>query len=296
MKNILQRNPLPIAVLLAALMSLWIVSGGIAGAGGPSTTLTPGSTDLVYIASGEGFPDALGVGPVAAVNGAPVILVPKNPPLHSATSAELLRLDPRQVVIVGGTAVISAEIETDLAALLPDAEIARLAGSNRYVTNAMVSESLFPVEAWVSIGAPAFHTDEPGDDSYVSTDVQAYLLGGVGYLYAPVDLPHGAQILQFKAVLDDGDPNREIVVDLLRAGPTSQAVVLGSISSSGSVGEGTYSGGVETNGWEFVDNENYSYVIRVAEAHGSWFGEGDLIMRRVMIQYRLGSPTPPPTS
>jgi cell wall-associated protease len=96
---------------------------------------------VVYIATGRNFPDALAAGPVAALQDAPILLV--NPTsIPSATRAELTRLEPHRIVILGGPAAVSSSVEAALApyATLP---IGRVAGASRYTTAVAISESFF---------------------------------------------------------------------------------------------------------------------------------------------------------
>ncbi|MFI5261581.1 MAG: cell wall-binding repeat-containing protein, partial [Candidatus Limnocylindrales bacterium] len=61
---------------------------------------------VVYIASGTNFPDGLGGGAAAAVLGGPLLLTPPGG-LTSALGAELARLKPRGVVVLGSAAAVS---------------------------------------------------------------------------------------------------------------------------------------------------------------------------------------------
>lgn len=94
------------------------------------------TTDTVFLATGVNFPDALGGGPVAALNNAPILLTQRDavPPV---TNAALNRLGPNRIVLLGGPAVISAAIENDMRSRFP--EVIRLAGADRYETAAAVS-------------------------------------------------------------------------------------------------------------------------------------------------------------
>ena len=78
-----------------------------------SQTFAPG-VEKVYIANGAGFPDALAGGPVAGKNGAPILLVRKDT-IPDATQTELKRLRPKEIVIIGGTGVVSRDVEMMLA-------------------------------------------------------------------------------------------------------------------------------------------------------------------------------------
>ncbi len=82
-----------------------------------SKVLYPAGTKIVYVANGMNFPDALAGGPPAAVQGAPLLLLQKGS-IPSATSAEIRRLGAKTVVILGGTAVVSTTVETQLKVLI----------------------------------------------------------------------------------------------------------------------------------------------------------------------------------
>jgi hypothetical protein len=99
------------------------------------------SVPVVFIASGENYPDGLASGSAAAVSGGPVLLVTKNG-IPAETAAELVRLNPDKIYIAGGTAAIAASVETQLAAYAP--LVTRLWGSDRYATAAAISEAIFP--------------------------------------------------------------------------------------------------------------------------------------------------------
>lgn len=69
--------------------------------------------ETVYVASGRGFADALAAAPAAARSNAPVLLVEQGR-LPEATRAALVRLAPQSIVIVGGPAAISQQVEDEL--------------------------------------------------------------------------------------------------------------------------------------------------------------------------------------
>lgn len=107
--------------------------------------------ETVYVASGQSAPDALGAAAAAAEEGAPLLLV-RQGSLPEATSAELERLAPQQVVVVGGVAAVSNDVLTELAELLPDATIDRVGGVDRYATSALLVERL-----WTDPVTQVFH-------------------------------------------------------------------------------------------------------------------------------------------
>ncbi|MDQ2941177.1 MAG: S8 family serine peptidase [Chloroflexota bacterium] len=70
----------------------------------------------VYVATGTNYPDGLSAGPVAGRAGVPILLLPTNS-LPAAVANELRRLNPAQVIIVGGTAGVSTAVQNAIAAL-----------------------------------------------------------------------------------------------------------------------------------------------------------------------------------
>ena len=81
-------------------------------------TFGTNSVGTVYVASGTSFPDGLSAGPVAGMRGGPLLLVPSGA-LPSVVAAELKRLDPTTVVLVGGTGVVSDTVRNQIRALWP---------------------------------------------------------------------------------------------------------------------------------------------------------------------------------
>ncbi|WP_072314541.1 cell wall-binding repeat-containing protein [Agrococcus sp. Marseille-P2731] len=66
---------------------------------------------VVYLASGQNFPDGLSAGPAAAHQGGPVLLTPRAE-LPKHVLDEIVRLRPQRVVIVGDANSVSAAVET----------------------------------------------------------------------------------------------------------------------------------------------------------------------------------------
>jgi hypothetical protein len=135
-----------LAIVLAVTMIV-VVRPDDAGAGANGAT-----TDVVFIATGENFPDALGAGPAAALGIGPILLVNQNS-VPQATLDELNRLEPAEIFIVGGTAVISEGVKATLEGLGSGPTVTRLAGANRYETAAAVSAAIFPTAQVVAAHA-----------------------------------------------------------------------------------------------------------------------------------------------
>lgn len=94
---------------------------------------------ILFVASGANFPDALSAAPVAAFLGAPLLLTDPNN-VSSYVLAEIARLHPDRIIIVGGLAVVSQQVESQLGAY---AEVARIAGSDRYETSRQLVGAAF---------------------------------------------------------------------------------------------------------------------------------------------------------
>jgi putative cell wall-binding protein len=107
----------------------------------------------VFIASGENFPDALSVASVAAEKGYPIILTSKKD-LSAEAKEYLKELQPSDVFIIGGTAVIPQAVESSIKAALPSAAVTRLAGQNRYDTSVEVYKKFFddPPNIYIASG------------------------------------------------------------------------------------------------------------------------------------------------
>jgi putative cell wall-binding protein/peptidoglycan/xylan/chitin deacetylase (PgdA/CDA1 family) len=122
----------------AATTERWSGSDRYATSVVVSESAFPSGASTVFIATGESFPDALAAGPVAAKLGAPILLTTTNQ-LPPAVSAELQRLGPSIVYLLGGSAAASAAVETQVSAATT-ADVRRVAGADRYATAAAVVE------------------------------------------------------------------------------------------------------------------------------------------------------------
>jgi putative cell wall-binding protein len=94
----------------------------------------------VYIATGANFPDALAAG-AAAGSQSPVLLV-SGATVPASVTAEVQRLRPGKVIVVGGTASVPDSVGVALGAFATGGWI-RLSGADRYATAAAVSQATF---------------------------------------------------------------------------------------------------------------------------------------------------------
>ncbi len=101
----------------------------------------PGS--VAYIATGANFPDALVASAAAASRGGPLLLTRRDG-LDSAAIAELRRLGPAKIIIVGGTNVVSDRVRSQAAAVVGATNVVRIGGADRYDTARRVVAEAFP--------------------------------------------------------------------------------------------------------------------------------------------------------
>lgn len=280
MSGVSRRDLVWAVALVVLLTSVWVARGDQADAGG----VPPGDgVDVVYVAVATNFPDSLGVGPGAGSSSGPIIILPTDPPIPGSSEAELVRLDPRSVVIVGGEAVISAAMETALDDLLPNAVVSRIAGADRYETNALFSQSIYPIEQWISVPAAGFRGEEPATDDVVIFSGKISVVNRTdGVLVAPVSLPDGAQILELEGAAFDlsGSP---ITISLEKSDREGNPTTLASVSTVDS--ESNQTPTTPVAGGEVVDNGAYSYFVRatsVGETLKSFYGAA--------VKVRLGTP------
>jgi putative cell wall-binding protein len=106
----------------------------------------------VYVATGENFPDALAASAAAARNAFPVLLV-RAGSLPASVRAELDRLQPKKILVAGGTAAVSEAVRAELARFTTGA-VERVAGSDRYATAAAISKKHYgsATQAYVATG------------------------------------------------------------------------------------------------------------------------------------------------
>ncbi|MCS5732694.1 glycosyl hydrolase family 8 [Herbiconiux daphne] len=118
-------------------------------AGVSAQTFVP-DRETVYIASGEVFPDALSASAAAGTVGSPVLLVARDS-IPAVIDVELRRLDPLNIVLLGGANTISAGVEAALAGYIdPGGSVQRVGGADRYAVSAALSVKTFPGGAAVA--------------------------------------------------------------------------------------------------------------------------------------------------
>lgn len=95
------------------------------------SALSVAPQETVFVTSGENFPDALATAARAGSVGAPILLTPSDT-LAEETRAELVRLSPQNVIVVGGVNSVNEDV-VELIAVASNADsVERIAGANRY--------------------------------------------------------------------------------------------------------------------------------------------------------------------
>ena len=99
-----------------------------------TTKATLNTNNTTFVVGGNGEADAMSISAYAAQIEAPIVVVDKNEVSEEAMEF----LDNTNVEIIGGTGVVSAEVEAQLKEIDKDGKIVRLAGETRQGTNAKV--------------------------------------------------------------------------------------------------------------------------------------------------------------
>lgn len=112
---------------------------------------SPAAVPYVLIATGSNYPDALAAGPLAANLAAPLLLTATDS-LPSQVAAEVARLNPTKILVLGGEGAVSASVYSQLAGI--QANIQRIEGADRYATGRAIVEFGFTTtsEVWIATG------------------------------------------------------------------------------------------------------------------------------------------------
>ena len=97
------------------------------------------SAETVILVNSSAIPDALTATPLAHAKNAPILLTGKGG-LNKATANEIKRLGAKNVIMIGGDAVLTAKIEKDLKAL--KVKVDRIKGATREETALAIAKRL----------------------------------------------------------------------------------------------------------------------------------------------------------
>ena len=217
----------------------------------------PEDVDIVYIATGQGFADALSAAPAAAHDGAPLLLT-KQATLPAAVKAELERLTPSKIIVVGGTGAVSDTVFNQLTALGFSPTVVRVFGADRYATSRAIATS-----TWVSATSAYIATGRNFPDALSAGPAAAHFDGPV------ILVPGTASSLDSATlgVLDDLS-----VTDVKIAGGT--AVVSAGIQSSLSAFTVTRNFGADRYATAVAINEDeFDTTLSVFVATGAGFAD-----------------------
>ncbi|GAB3244953.1 hypothetical protein GCM10027562_01210 [Arthrobacter pigmenti] len=95
--------------------------------------------DRVYVTTSAKFPDAMAGASPAARDGHPVLLAERRT-IPAATTAELERLQAKEIVVLGGPLAVSEAVAADLSRL---GTVTRVGGATLYDTAALISNKYF---------------------------------------------------------------------------------------------------------------------------------------------------------
>lgn len=221
----------------------------------------------VYIASGEDYPDALSGGPAAIVGGAPVLLVGSS--IDKKTAAQLTRLKPRGIVIVGGEGSVPASVATALREY--SGSIKRLSGRDRYETSAIVSAEAFKPGAAVAFIA----SGEDYADALSGTPA-------AGNASAPILLTRKGQLPE------------SIRDELARLKPRSVVVLGGEGSVSAKVATEAAAAAGVAEASRLSGNDRYETAVaisrsRFAKATGVFIASGEVFPDALALGARAGA-------
>jgi putative cell wall-binding protein len=155
------------------------------------------TSETVYLANGEKFPDALSAGSVAGIHGAPLLLT-RDATLPPSTKSEISRLSPDDIVVVGGPASISQSVVDSLAHDFPGAKVTRVSGADRYAgSRALVQHPDFgaPTSSWLYVATGATFPDAlAASPAAISVNAPVLLVDG------SKSAPSTAELALFKSL------------------------------------------------------------------------------------------------
>lgn len=118
----------------------------------------PDGADTVIVATGEKFPDALAASYLSGSDADAPILLTERTEIPDATIDAMGTLDPSQVVVMGETDAIAAEVVDQLRDLVGDDNVDVIGGATRRETAAMIAR------AGGEVGTAPNLTDAEGED------------------------------------------------------------------------------------------------------------------------------------
>lgn len=147
----------------------------------------PDGADTVLLATGENWPDALASAPLSHALDAPLLLTSQTS-LPGSTAAELARLAPEQLIVLGGTGAVSPEVAAAAAraASVEESAAERIDGADRYETAALIAERVgVPESGQVCVVTGSSPADAVSISSYAGANEIPIVLVRPGDMTAP---------------------------------------------------------------------------------------------------------------
>ena len=127
-----------------------------------------------YIANGDNYPDALGIGSAAAVKDG-VILFTKTKSLNAKTKAYLQQENFDKVVILGGPNAVSSAVEKELKNVCGAEKVSRAYGAGRCETSVELAKNNFP-KTDVVVVATAYNFADALAGGTLAADLEAPII------------------------------------------------------------------------------------------------------------------------
>lgn len=256
------------------------------------------TSETAILVQAFNFPDALSAGPLAYALKAPILLTGTES-LNMDTEEELRRLGVKKVIILGGAAAVSVQVEN---ILRKDYQVERIAGATRFGTAVETARYLKPFgrnENTVVLASGFSYADALSMGSYASRNALPILLTGEDALtdetleYLRMENVKHVIVVGGTSVIDE-----ELVKDLQLRGLSVERVSgVDRFSTSVAIGETFFGGSKETvvvNGMDYADaltaapfaaERNASILLvqenRIRDGVISYLSESDI--RRIFV-------------
>jgi hypothetical protein len=164
--------PRRLITITSALLVAVLLGAIAASAAGTGTVEPPPRT--AFVARADNPADALAAGPIAGRLGAPLFTTPSNV-LDAQAREGLVAYAPALIILTGGTAALSADVEAQVSAAVPGATVRRVFGAGRTETARRLAELIGEYNpAFLPVDATALDSDHL--DGYDATAFMPHVL------------------------------------------------------------------------------------------------------------------------
>lgn len=142
-----------------------------------STAGWPTGADAVIVASGEQWPDSLAASPLSGALDAPVLLTASSS-LVPHVAAEIARLAPERIILLGGTSALAPAVADAAAAAasIETSAVTRIAGANRYETAGFIAEAVGGSGGGITVVSGEAYPDAVSASAYCAMQKTPILL------------------------------------------------------------------------------------------------------------------------